>query len=56
MIAVYCNCNQTFIKRHSVIQKCSRPKSVTNETVINKNEYQTLSEQSRRKIEGLKVM
>jgi len=25
----YGNCNQTFIKSHSLIQKCPRPKSVT---------------------------
>src|SRR6218665_3979804 len=33
-----CNRNQTFIKRHSVIQRCSLPKSVTNKTETNKNE------------------
>jgi len=30
------NCNQTFIKRHSVIQRCCLPKSVTNKTETKK--------------------
>jgi len=47
---------RTFIKHYSVIQRCSRPKSVTNITVTNKNGFQMLSEQRKRKSEGLKVM
>jgi len=35
-------CNQTLVKCHSVIQRCTKLKSVTNKTLINKNEFMIL--------------
>jgi len=53
---INCNCNQTFIKCHSVIQRCSQTKSMTNKTVTNKTGCQMLSEHSATKEWGLKVI
>ena len=51
-----CNRYQTFMKRHLVIQRRSRPKSVTNKTVTKNKLIYTLSEQRERRNEGHKLM